>query len=208
MGLDMYVRRVSKLSESEVEFLTNRYFDPDDEDVNFDYTGITKYSWGQKPGVWKNLEPFVTPVTMINKYIDLRKLCSANNIPLDWEVTCRGYTSEDDPEIEYVFSSPDNKETRSIQMKSKEFEKLYVYDESETVYCWHEEDVSYFRKEYDLRDKINEVLGFKAINLGYFKVSEKMAEVINEFVNENYGSYVSLATVDHVNSELFYHPWW
>lgn len=208
MGLDMYVKRVSKLSESEVEFLTNRYFDPDDEAVYFDYIGITKYSWDRKPGVWDDLKPFVTPVTMVNTYIDFRKLCDANNIPLNWGITSRRYPSEDDPEIEYVFSSPDNKETRSLRMKFEEFDKLYAYDESETVYCWHEEEVGYFRKEYDLRDKINEILGFKAANLGYFKVSEKMAEAINEFVNNNYGYYISFDTVDHVNSELFYHLWW
>lgn len=210
MGLDMYVYKVTKLSNSDVDHVL--HLTPDeiqniDEDDYFSapvnmtlcdrIDGIKKYD---------ALFPFLTKIHVPRQFVNLAQMKKDFGIPEDWSTGGQGWSWDPGTNKNYNayhFSNPDCTADREVKLEDEEFEQKYVYIESADCYLWREEEVSYWRKEYELRDRLHRMIG-NAENCGYYPVTADMKTLMKRY----HGFTNGIPRVNHKTTELFYHPWW
>lgn len=212
MGLDMYVYHVKKLSDADIERIKGLSFEQiqnlnEFEDIEFDMPvnvalcesidGVPKY---------ENLLPFLTKINVPRQFVNIVQMKKDYGIPENWstegqEWYCDHETNKD--YTTYLFINPECTADRGVNMEDEEFEQKYVYTEFTDCYLWMEEEVSYWRKEYELRDRLHRIIG-NVENCGYYTCTQEMKDLMRK----HNGFHKGIPRVNHKTTELFYHPWW
>ena len=196
MGLDMFVFRVTELSEEEqreVEKMTyGELCDSDYDRVDAD----------ENESLVKQIKPYLffvkKPVDRIHFDL-LKKVCG---IPEDarwcWSASGTfGFRRENDDkayEVNYNELTPEQK-------------KQVTPTDTITYAIYKREDLLYWRKAYDLRDKIREACDVEVENCGSYPLNDKMREVIKAALKEEGREDIpDLTSTD--DSVVCYHEWY
>ena len=128
------------------------------------------------------------------EFIDIEKLYKDKNIP---SRACLGYCS---PE-EYKYTWKDGEEFKSVTVKTKEILEKYIKKQIVDAYIWEQEELQYWRKNYDVQDYIYDETD--ADNCKYCLIrTDIQRELIN---NYNADFEVEENTED---SGIFYWEWY
>lgn len=189
MGLDSYILRVRKVLLNKRKYLHQELFDE-----NLCHVSVENFE--SEPGLYEQLRPYVVKTDVECEFYDVDKMIADYNLPKDshiWkydgngDITIGGYDENGDS-VDHIFTYEKKKE--------------YVYTKIVPYYCWKEDEVEYWRKNYDLQDWIyDNIEGVD--NCGYYVLD---LDVVSEI---NYMFDGSIPTVKPSETEaLFYHEWY
>ena len=210
MGLDMYVYKITKFTDEEVDAVSKMTYDEIIEKFKLDNFGtFVKYTSCEYIHLmpeYAELLPFLSKIRIPCRYIDLRKIKEDYKIPEDlFKTDCDKITEDNKTYI--VFHFEDFDYTRNIDVKIPEdiFHESYTFEEYTDFYFWKTTEIQYWRKNYELRDILhNRCIKSDVENCGWYRVTDEM---IVEMKKHN-AFEEGVPVVDHTTSELFYHPWW
>lgn len=186
MGLDMYIYRVSKPT------VENRTYTRE----NLEDAGMVVLSLEQSHDpLVTDIIPYLSRAIVVNQYYDMQKIRSDYNLPDNAHITmysgdCIGITWQ-----------RDNGENVRQEISNTDIDSKYTLTKTEECFVYYEEEVSYWRKEYEKRDFFYDK--FPVENCGYYKLNVNIIHEFNEKFNED------VPEEDCTNeSALFYHEWY
>lgn len=197
MGLDMFVYRITKLKEeeqNEVEKMTYKelcksdfhMLECDDDDDSLKRQINSYLFFVQKP------------VERIH-FDRLKKVCDIpEEASLCWVISGTfGFKRDNDDkdyEVNYNNLTPDQKKQATVT-------------DTLTFAVYKSEELLYWRKAYDLRDKLCEACDVEVENCGYYPLNDKMREVIKEALKED--EREDIPDLDSTeDSVVCYHEWY
>jgi hypothetical protein len=179
MGLDMYMRKIAKLSDNDVEYLTGKHvsiiYTP-----GCNYTYMHKEDFDSEPDMYADLLPFVSEIKMLDTFFDWKKCWKDHDVD---ELDDRRGSYHGPNGVGYSFASG-----KRIDMTPEEYDS-YCYDGETIVYVWSSEEVDYWRKYYDLLDKIEQVRMRHKIKEAELANRTLSKEEISHLIIENCGYY-------------------
>lgn len=184
MGLDMYLYRVSRVTEEQKAKFIENMGEWYDEDEDCFVISIMKNELNEK--MYSDLIPYLEEVTVTREYFDFDRIKEDNNIPEDAELTGRNFSS---PLRLWFRDNDDNQYEVTIDN-----EEQYVYKKDETVYIAYVEEIDYWRKGYGLQREIHEHLNNEVENCGYYRLDYEFAKSISDTVK--------------ATDAVFYHEWY
>ena len=222
LGLDMYIKRVSKLSPSEADNIDGLRA----EDLSRNYIHIKKDEFDANADMYSDLIPFISEINLIVKqFNEVRFFEDFDVDPMD--IVCGSMFSPE--EIHYSLRSGKN-----ICISKEEYES-YIEDVCSEVYVWKSEVVAYWRNNHDLDDFLQTTRVFcraKELidagerpsqelmetwfteNCGYYQLSVPEKEALLLYLedndDENCGTYSNDwdTLIRDPKSDLFYFAWW
>ena len=199
MSLDMFVFKMSRLTEEELEYIrkvgkigeVNNYLSIPEDEIH--------------DGLYRDLERYCEKVTVDNEYIDLGKVKKDNDIPEKAYVSGASFGGG---KASYSFSCGDGKaRSWEVQLTQKEIEESYLKTVKESVYLVKRSLVATWAQEDELNRTICNLYddGERYVeNVGYYAVNSDMLKTMNDF-ESSYGEGFN-EEVDSTEG-LFYHIW-
>ena len=237
MGLDMYMFRVEKLSETEALALEGCRT----ENIPGEYHYIFKEDIDDNPDPYCDLIPFLTQVTMATTMFDTKRCFAEHGIKC--AMRCDHALSIDDAVVDDEFDEvvgsyfgPNGAgwsfaSGKRIELTPAEYDS-YLYDTPVDVYVWKSFDVAYWRKFYDLDDFLqqarivcrtknimekeervpdeDEMKSWVTENCGYYRVSQEEKQAIKAFLADNEAPFSENCEDGFLDddSAIMYHAWW
>lgn len=194
MGLDMYAYHIRKASEEDIKKLKESDIYPDEATPFSNGFGLLHADTDTE-----DLACLAEKVKLKVPYLDEDKVKKYSGIPKDGNLVCQVIERDGTQKRTYSFAGPDGKWKEGIVKLTPEIQKkLTAYDEEE-FYPVDISAVGYWRKAYDLQDKIYELYqaetGKSIENCGYHRCSQEMLDAlgIEEMPDEG---------------AVFYHEWY
>lgn len=218
MGLDMYMFRVSKLSEQEALELIGVHTDK----ISGQYHYVHKSDFDDDPEPYSDLIPFLTQVPAVTTAFNYQK-CFEH-----YGINCHGDCCDITAMFEGDVDIAENVDKvvgshfgpngagwsfasgKSIELTRDEYDS-YLYDTAVDLYIWKSEDVAYWRKFYDLDEflqqlriacrakrivdeegrvpEVDEVKSWVTENCGYYQLSHEEKQAIKIFLADNEAPY-------------------
>ena len=167
MGLDMYLFRLTRLNLKEREMLEGK----DAETIRgLGYSVFLEI----KNKKYKYAKDFLSPIASSVRMIDFKKIKADFEIPDDAN---RQFASYGSAETTFEYGNESGFE-KTVKIPNSEMESKYTYAEPMTVYVWKEEEVAYWRKNWDLREKLTRVTKKNIKNMGYYPLTDRQVSVI------------------------------
>lgn len=201
MSLNMYMYRVHKIPQKELNLFkgkTRKQIEDLIPDKWYDVLYIDEEIVKNMPYLYKELMPYLSPLTIQQTYIDDYKIKRDNNIPFSAKMDCSKY--EDGEEsidglsliFNYILS---NGERTFVEISKKEVEKKYTMKRTEKKYVVyigkiaHWTDGSWYK--YDIRNLVYDHIKDMKPYV-FYKISEKLMRAIQEIeVGLSYCSYTN-----------------
>lgn len=196
MGLDMYVRRVSKphLDERKVYY----------PDELYQYSVIKKEDFSEE--MYGDLLPYMQPIRFASRSYD------TDRIAIEFGITkprpygySNGYILFDD--------GNDLSENRKrIEISSRDIDEKYTVWSMDSGYAFSTEEVAYWRKAYDVQEFMHSRIRRDVLNCGYYLLNE---EIIGDydltfrlpFEDDGYAVNIPHEPPSE-ETALFYHEWY
>ena len=219
MGLDMYMKKVEKITEQEKMFFEGLDIS-DYNNILYGCTFMHKEDFDYDAEMHSDLLPYVTVVSAIDKLFDWEKCWEDHGIEKDDDVVGRSYGMG---HMHYSFASG-----KSIDMGQDEYEK-YLYEKDVEIYVWKQEEVDYWRKYYALMDFIEETrikhkkeefdrLGKTPTeedkkswiieNCGHYEISIEERRKIRNFLLKNGDDSANKDYLYDEEAHIFFLAWW
>ena len=204
MGLDMYLYRISRISSSEQRKLRGL---KEDEIRQQGYSIFHKPS-KHESDLLKNIMPYLRGIKIPMEYFDMKKIIKDFKIPRN-ALPCGSMYAHN--QVKFDFCSPDYKKSYVADLNSHELIKKYTYTKLTNCYVSRVAEIGYWRKNYDLQDKIYQAADLDYIeieNCGYYPLTDGMAEAI---LNDDYEYSKKVKPHDLIcdeNSVICYHEWY
>ena len=202
MGLDMYVYRLRRLSDAEMEDLHGLNMD----ELEKRYMVFYGDSVDEYPSGIQHILPFLRKIEHVRtKTFNMERCMEHYGIPKDWIRTGAAYGNSvqfsfrkrfeeirEEDNLDYDPSIPDSPEklkvkrvkysdeVKEIDMTSEEYDQ-FLEDIETSVYVCDGEDILYWRKEYDLQDMIYSLYEGQIENCGYHALNDDMKDAICAF---------------------------
>ena len=220
MGLDMYIYKISKISEQEalwmfgkpISFLKEKFprcdFFPVPEEDSEDYALV------------EGLVPYAHKIAVLVEKWNFEKIRKGFGIPdyaTDGRVcmigggkTCFSFTKpvsdfcgcEEEDEESESDDAPENASERfEAEIPDDEQEK-YVDVVAESAYVVKQEEIAYYRKYYVLQEALHQLSPVTVENCGYYEMTDDMLDAVSDYDN-------FFQTPDLEDGEaLFYWEWY
>lgn len=216
MGLDMYLYRINKVTEEDIEALTGTHID----DVPEGFNCMTRKDFDERASEMDELLPYVKLVKMRAQIQDTERFYEDFGIDFDDEVVA-------------LFGSYESQEMTFMSGKkvciSRE-EALSYYDEKEVdVYVWKQERIAYWRNAHDLdmafrqarmTDRLiaiaetgqkptqEDAAEWQVENCAFNHMSMGERAEVNEFLQATDDEYANEKFWFDEKQNLFYVAWW
>lgn len=202
MGLDMYLYRIHKIPQKDLAVFNNKTRD-EIEDIS-PYKGYDVLMFGEKefkayPTMYKDLEPYMSAINVVNSYVDLVKLKKANKIPLNTSLVGQSIGAKG---FSYTFMA-EGGQRYDVDFTEKEITNKYVVQKKEKMLVVYGQEVHYWRKAYNIRETFYDYIG-NVENCGYYKVSRELMKQIR-YEDE---TAQSVPYMDNSREAIFYHEWY
>ena len=163
MGLDMFMFKVRKLSDKEVASLSGKNTQIFTNDILF----FTKKDVEKEDtqDMLRDLKPYLTMIPAVTSFYDVEKIKADNDIPAEAMIGMRCH--ERNNTMRFTFYWKDGRKEVSFA------DTDYVIDENVEVYACHHEEIRYWRKNYELQNKIYENYDGEIENCGYYALNEE-----------------------------------
>lgn len=200
MGLDMWVYRVTKLSDEGLESIKDVAYD----ELHNIIDGLNSWEWDEDTEeLLAPVKPFLSFVKKPVEQIKLEKAKEVFNIPKEAALgACISgefyFYVEGNPKP-YVFDI--HKWTPEQRAKIVETNML------EFALC-HIDELLYWRKHYDLQDALHDACELKIENCGFYPLNDKMKKAINDSLRKEgrEGEICDLEPTE--DSVACYHEWY
>lgn len=195
MGLDMYLKKATK-----PEINARKVYNY--EELSEEYVCFHANDDGSLPEYLKDLRPFMVKVRCIAEYYDLDKI--GERFGLGTKASWSGFG----PDGVY-FSSYDNDDYKNITIPHDNINE-FTYKKKTIFYVTKLQEVGYWRKQYELDDRITKHLmatrGVVVENCGYYRMTKASMRIIDSY-NKKYDCEPIDYTPEEIRS-LFYHNWY
>lgn len=215
MGLDQWLYRVQRLTKEEAIALEGKHYDEMIEDDSLLLFRANEYPEEEEDfDEIKSIFGYLTKVKLISFLVHVKDLYRDKGVPEGYSVVGSSYTNgnmhlsfvkypEDGSEYEY------SKFPRvEIDVTNEEYNK-YSYEEVEDYYVCKKEEIYYWRKNYELQDKLYEAAvenGDQILNCGWHKCNEEMIMDIQNAISQEDNMRLVLNLPE---SEAYvYHEWY
>ena len=180
MGLDMWIRRVTKPSLEDKVYTAKEIYDRG-------YSMVSVADIEADMSMFEQLIPYTVKRNVLTEYYNKEKMIADYNLPKDSYI---GMYSTEGVRISGQFIS------------TKDIEEKYTITKSVPHYIWLENDEAYWRKNYSLQDWFYENLDYVE-NCGYHILNADLIAEMNAKFDED------VAEEDPTDYEaLFYHEWY
>lgn len=213
MGLDQWLYRVQRITKEETIALEGKYYNEISKDNSLLLFRANEPEDGDFDEI-KSIFGYLTKVKLISSLVHIEDLYRDKGVPEGYSVIGSSYGNgnmhvsfvkypEDGSEYEY------SKLPRvEIDVTDEEYNK-YSYEEVEDYYACKEEEIYYWRKNYELRDKLYEAAeenGDQILNCGWYKCNEEMIMDIQDSISQEDNMRLVLNLPE---SEAYvYHEWY
>ena len=202
MGLDMYVYRISGLTDEEKKEVEEMSYD------DLCAEDFTVFDWDEEHE--HRMSPIKDFLTIVKKpveniHFDLVK--KVFDIPKAAEYS--GFGSG--PEGRFIYFTDDNEHktyTVEYDKATSEQRKQVTVTDMMTFAVFHSYELIYWRKAYDLQDKLHEACDVYIENCGYYPLNDKMRQAIKDSL-EKEGRESEIELLEPVEgSAICYHEWY
>ena len=185
MGLDMFLYRAKKLSDKAVKEVEGK------EIYSRDYSYLNP----EYESEFKSLIPFSRKVNVLVDYMDTDKIKKDFDIPNNAHNTVQSFM-HGITKLGFNYGDNDYKE---VSITDTDMKEKYTITKLEQRYVVELNEIYYWRKNYELQDKLYELCDEQIENCGYHAVNEEMLRAINKHTDR---------TITNKNGNLFYHEWY
>lgn len=197
MGLDMYMRKATKPNLNARKVYDHAELEKED------YTIFESNPDGSLPNYLKDLSPFMVKLRCIAEYFDCDKIGET------FGFSDRPHWSGFGPDGIY-FSGKDAEDNYKSVTIPRENIQNFTYKKKSIFYVTKLDEVGYWRKEYDLDEKLTRHFfhsrGVVVENCGYYRMTKAAMRIV-----ENYTKKHGTEPVDYQPEDirsLFYHNWY
>lgn len=193
MGLDMWVRRVSKV------YIEDKTY-TEEEIRERDLSSYLVSDFEKDEDMFHDLLPYVSKVSIKTKYYDVAKIIEDFNLPKESYIN---RISGDGITVGGRDKRTKTWKTADITMST--VQEKYIRTVEEPSYVFRSEEVAYWRKAYELQEAFYREIGHVE-NCGYYILdSDIIGRLKKEFEEEMDG----VPREDPEEDEaLFYHEWY
>lgn len=173
MGLDMYLYKVSNLKAKEITSLTGRNTKEFPEDVwVFEAKDIEKFD---NEAMFADLMPFMDKINAVMSFYDVDKMKVDNDIPNVAHVGMKRFEKDF---ITFGFYWGD--ESKDVIFNRGE----YILNKDVEVYACRAKQIKYWRKAYDVQNRIHDTYDGYIENCGYYALGEEiLSELLPRYKN-------------------------
>lgn len=196
MGLDMYLEKITKVSEDELKGITGLH---SDDILNKGYNVYSKEDMQREEDLIAPIKNYLTAINYMETYIDIAAIKADNDIPKDAWIS--GEHGGKDG-IGYSFMTKDDKHFQ-VELTTEDAEKYVITKETEGFVC-KSENLAYWRKNYDLHETFEQRCETIVENCGYAPVPD---DLLLELIDN--GEQITENDIEcDEDSIIVYHPWW
>lgn len=197
MGLDMYIRKANKPNFNarkvySYEALQEQGYDLFEAEPD-----------GSLAGYLKDLRPFMVKLRCVATYFDTDKITKT------YDFKERVHWSGFGPDGIYFSGTAADGNERTVTIDREQIHQ-FTYQKKNIFYVTQLSEVGYWRKEYELDDKLTQHFmssrGVVVENCGYYRMTKAAMRIV-----ENYTKKHDTEPVDYQPEEirsLFYHNWY
>ena len=180
MGLDMYIYKMSKLTDEEVKQIEGKKFD-DIIQKNTNYAFIPRADKECDMGSEKTLLSILKPTTILDDYIDMEKLKKETKVPKTAFLTGRCISKNGGT---FIFRwGKTRRRSKEINLKFSELVNFVISKPVNVLVC-KKQEVQYYRKHYDLQEALYEISSVPIENVSYIAMTDEMIEAVYRFDDE------------------------
>ena len=190
MGLDQFVVKVKKPLLNKRQYTSKEL-----SSHGLNYVSVSNFE--SKISLYEELLPYVSKTNVECEFYDVDKMIADYNLPNDSYIWCRWGNGNI-----IMRGSTYKGERVDCHFSNAEVKEKYIYTKIEPYYCWEEEEVQYWRKNYDLQDWMYENID-GVNNCGYSVLDLDAISEINDLFDAD------LPAVKPTEARaLFYHEWY
>lgn len=182
MGLDQNIYRIRKAELEDKIFKT-------DELHGYNYCPVSELSYEGE-----EIVPYTTIRKVEFEVIDIERMFADKGIP---SRAWLGYCSSE----EYKYGWREGEESKSVTIKTSEILEKYIKKQIVDTYIWEQEELQYWRKNYNVQDFIYDEL--EADNCKYCLLSTDIQRVLID----EYEAYFEVEE-NTEESGIFYWEWY
>ena len=161
MGLDMFLYKVKKMTKEGIKNLPKRR-----DEFPPNYIVIRKQVAKDEEDMVKDIIPYCESMKVSFDYMDFSKCLEDYHIDKDDLCICEGHFNDS---VKYNFKSG-----REIILSRDEYNN-YLYEKEEDCYVCKCDNIAYWRKNYDLEDKIYDAYDGIIENCGFYRINKEDA---------------------------------
>lgn len=208
MGLDMWMRKIEKISTEEAEKLRNA---KKADLIDDNYFAICIQNVQDKESEYQlaDVMPLLTVIPLQVEVYDVKRLMSDNSIP-EGTSYYMSFASRD--RTAFTFNISDD-ETKRIEFNTDD----YIITETLDYWVAKSYDVAYWRKAYDVEYVIKDAYACYTnpqriiTNCGFHKITPEMIKYIRENASkdtlEDFEEAFDCKLESCLPNNLFYHEW-
>lgn len=161
MGLDMFLFKAKQIREKELVELIDKNTETFPSGIwVFEAKDVEKFD---NEAMFADLMPYLSKIDAKKSCYDIDRIKSDNNIPSEARLFMRSRDRET-----AIFSFRWNDEKKDVQFGRDE----YIIEQKVEVYVCKAEEVRYWRKAYDIQNKIHQSYDGIIENCGYYALNE------------------------------------
>lgn len=198
MGLDMWIFRITQLTEDDKKKVDNG-------DVS-EYTEFF-LSDVENEGLYRHIKDLLYIKTKNTEYWDYDKIKKFFNIPEDAKCVLSSSSSDGSFTWHFVVPNRNSENTYSINSEDipKDKEKELKSTKEEIVGYAKEQEIGYWRKDYKLQNKMYENCDYPIENCGYYPLNADMRKIL---LKDRKNIFAKQDLEDRPGSRVFYHEWY
>ena len=201
MGLDMYAYKIRKPTDDEAVAFEGM----DAGELSGEFAAIRVSDTKDNDGelACKDLLHYASIIRMKTRCFNQEKFLEDHDIPRDAVCGMRSYSGESFT-YEYFWkpAGSDKKISKELTFTDiDEFDRKYGYWEEEDYIVFCEDEVGYWRKNYDLQDRLYDAYEGQIVNCGYHLCNDEMLSLMREA-----GMTEDCECQD--GEAIFYHEWY
>ena len=195
MGLDMYLYTARRLNDGEMDEMSGKNVG---EMYEYGYSVFeTNFQSEEEENMYRDILPLCRKITLKTDYVNIKKIAEDNGIEYDHYTM--GMWSSNEGYKYYFWKEGDRDNEVSVTVSNEDVEKKYTLTEDVEYYIFDHTEIMYWRKNYELQNKLHELYDGRIENCGYHKVNADMMDAIIEDSPE---------MVSYETKDVFYHEWY
>ena len=213
MGLDQWLYQIQRLTKEEAIALEGKHYNEISKDDSLLLFRANESEEGDFDEI-KSIFGYLTKVKLISSLVHIEDLYRDKGVPEGYSVIGSFYRNGN-THVSFVKHPEDGSEYEysklprvEIDVTDEEYNK-YSYEEVEDYYVCKKEEIYYWRKNYELQDKLYEAAeenGDQILNCGWHKCNEEMIMDIQDAISQEDNMRLVLNLSE---SEAYvYHEWY
>ena len=203
MGLDMYLYRIRKLDEDEIDELNKIDYE---KLCRLDFTILTLADEDDMARV-RHIRPWITVVKKDVRVRDYDAIKREAGIPEDAHLSGSCYTNG---RTAFIFRKDKQRYEMCWEKFTQEQRDRCTGTATYDIAVWRESEVAYWRKEYKLQTRIHSACSTPILNCGYYPLNDEMRKVVLAYEKSREdGRQVHAADLESTDSSVVcYHEWY